>query len=101
MDRCRFITHKGKQIYLLDFTDSSIEEAQGWFERAAEDIRAQPEGSVLTFIKDQRGKIRSECHSGSQGTRPGELSIRQGERCGWHDPDPAGSVRCISQDHRP
>lgn len=74
MDRCRFITHKGKQIYLLDFTDSSIEEAQGWFERAAEDIRAQPEGSVLTFIKIRGAKFDRNVIAGlrelAQGNAP-------------------------------
>ena len=51
MDRCRFITHKGRQIYLLDFTDSTIEEAPEWIEKAAADIRSQPENSVVTCVK--------------------------------------------------
>ena len=49
MERVRFITHRGKQILLLDGTNSSPDELSDMFERCEEVVTSQPPKSVLTL----------------------------------------------------
>ena len=48
MDRSSFITHKGKQIFVLDCRDISPKEMHALIDECARVVRQQPEGSVLT-----------------------------------------------------
>lgn len=49
-DRCRFVSHKGKRIYLIDIEGLSPDEVVKRIPIAAKDIRAQPLGSVMTLV---------------------------------------------------
>ncbi len=48
-DRLNFITHKGKQVLLLDFTNCTAEEVQFVTDGAEQIITAQPRNSVLVL----------------------------------------------------
>jgi hypothetical protein len=48
-ERIRFITHQGKEILLLDFSDSRADEVLEIIDRAASVIATRPQGSVLTL----------------------------------------------------
>jgi hypothetical protein len=49
MERVRFITHKGKQVLLLDYRDiASEQEMLVMIEDRKDIVAAQPKGSVLT-----------------------------------------------------
>ena len=50
MDRARFIEHKGRQIYLMDCSDASLDEMNQVIEACERDVRSQPEKSVFTLI---------------------------------------------------
>ena len=47
VDRVEFITHKGKQVLLIDFTDCTPEEVKSVTDEAEQIITAQPRNSVL------------------------------------------------------
>jgi uncharacterized protein related to proFAR isomerase len=49
MDRARFVTHKGKQIFSMDCKDASLEEMNQVIEECIRQVRSQPEKSVLTL----------------------------------------------------
>jgi len=49
VDRVRFITHKGKQVLLLDFTNCAPEEVKSLSDEAERIITAQPHDSVLVL----------------------------------------------------
>jgi len=48
-DRVGFITHKGKQILLVDFTNCAPEEVKSVADEARRIITAQPQQSVLVL----------------------------------------------------
>ncbi len=49
MQRIQFITHKGKEILQLNFTDCRIDDALLVIEAAKKVIRTAPKGSLLTL----------------------------------------------------
>jgi hypothetical protein len=49
MERVRFISHKGKQILLIDCTHCSAQEVQDVYEDVKRVVTAQPLDSVLTL----------------------------------------------------
>ena len=51
-----FITHKGKKIFFIDFSDCNAEEILSRIERTRAIIQSQPEGSVLTltYVRNAR-----------------------------------------------
>jgi hypothetical protein len=49
IDRVGFITHKGKQVLLLDFTSCTAEEVESVSDEAGCIITGQPEKSVLVL----------------------------------------------------
>lgn len=49
MERVRFVTHRGKQVLLLDGTNCAAAELTDMFERCEEMVTAQPPNSVLTL----------------------------------------------------
>lgn len=50
MDRAKFIDHKGTQIFMMDCTETSLEEMNGIIAECARQVRCQPEKSVFTLI---------------------------------------------------
>lgn len=48
-DRVRFITHKGQQVLLVDFTNCAPEEVKSGSDEAERIITAQPHDSVLVL----------------------------------------------------
>jgi len=50
MDRAKFVTHKGRQIYIMDGTNATVEEMDQVIEACERDVRCQPENSVFTLI---------------------------------------------------
>ncbi len=48
--RCRFVRHKGKQIYLIDIEGLTPDQVIALIPVAAKDIRAQPLNSVMTLV---------------------------------------------------
>ncbi|PLX86154.1 MAG: hypothetical protein C0617_01995 [Desulfuromonas sp.] len=59
MERARFIDHKGKRIFFLDFSLCTIEDAFSVIEEARDQIRSQPEQSVLTLTNAGGGRFDS------------------------------------------
>ena len=51
-----FITHKGKRIFFIDFSDCNAEEILSRIESSRSIIQSQPEGSVLTltYVRNAR-----------------------------------------------
>ena len=49
MDRAKFITHKGVQIFTMDCRDASLEEMNAIIEECILQVRGQPEKSVYTL----------------------------------------------------
>jgi SpoIIAA-like len=49
MERVRFITHRGKQVLLIDHTSSTPEELQRTMDEVERTIAAEPPDSVLTL----------------------------------------------------
>jgi len=49
MEKVKFITHQGKKILHIDFTNSRPDEVLQIIERAKEVIKTQPLGSLLTL----------------------------------------------------
>ena len=54
MERSKFIEHKGREIYILDFTDCTQEEIIAIINECARLVRSRPEKSVrtLTIVND-------------------------------------------------
>ncbi len=49
-NRCRFVSHKGRRIYLIDIEGLSPDQVIQLIPVAAKDIRAQPLNSVSTLV---------------------------------------------------
>lgn len=49
MERARFIEHNGRQIYLIDCTNATLDDIHELIEICARDVQSQPEQSVLTL----------------------------------------------------
>jgi len=49
MERARFVTHKGKQIFKMDCKNTSLEEMNQVIEECIRQVHNQPEKSVLTL----------------------------------------------------
>lgn len=49
MDRAKFIDHKGKQIFMMDCRDASLDEMNEIIEECILQVRKQPAKSVLTL----------------------------------------------------
>ena len=50
MERAKFIEHKGRQIYMMDCSDASLEEMTQVIAACEREVRSQPEKSVYTLI---------------------------------------------------
>ena len=50
MERARFITHKDRELYLMDCSNATVEEMNQVIEACERDVRSQPENSVFTLI---------------------------------------------------
>ena len=50
MERAKFVTHKGKKLYLMDCSNATVEEMNQIIEACERDVRCQPENSVCTLI---------------------------------------------------
>ncbi|HEV2021278.1 MAG TPA: hypothetical protein VGQ94_02010 [Terriglobales bacterium] len=50
MDRVRFITHQGKQILLVDYTNCTRQTVLDILKERERIVLAQPKGSVLTLV---------------------------------------------------
>jgi len=48
MDRAKFVEHKGKQIFVLDCRDATLDEMNAVIEECILQVRKQPEKSVFT-----------------------------------------------------
>ena len=49
MDRAKFVVHKGKQIFKMDCTAASLDEMNAVIAECIQQVRNQPEKSVLTL----------------------------------------------------
>jgi hypothetical protein len=49
MDRAKFVEHKGKRIFKMDCTAASLEEMNAVIDECIQQVRSQPEKSVLTL----------------------------------------------------
>src|SRR5258705_2787696 len=56
MDSTGFITHKGKRIFFVDFSDCTPDEILSRIEGSRSIIQSQPEASVLTltYVRNAR-----------------------------------------------
>jgi hypothetical protein len=72
--RARFITHRGKRIYLIDCTGLSPEQVLQVMPQVAREVRAEPPGSVLTLthIKDVRldSRVNADLKELAAGNKP-------------------------------
>lgn len=57
MERSRFISHKGREIYLLDFSHCTLSEIGNVIDTAERDIQSQPPKSVMTLTHATGGKF--------------------------------------------
>lgn len=48
MERAKFVEHKGKQIFVLDCRDATLDEMNAVIEECILQVRKQPEKSVFT-----------------------------------------------------
>jgi phosphopantothenate synthetase len=62
-DRCRFLSHKGKQIYLIDIEGLTPEQVMTHIPIAAKDIRAQPPSSVMTLVHVKGVKLEERMNN--------------------------------------
>ena len=62
-DRCRFVSHKGKQIYLIDIEGLTPDQVVTHIPIAAKDIRAQPLGSVMTLVHVKGVKLEERMNN--------------------------------------
>ena len=60
MERVKFITHKWRQILLVDFSHCSVDEALQIIHEAKEIIRSQPESSMLVLTDVTNGRYNLE-----------------------------------------
>ncbi len=60
MERVSFITHKGKQILLIDCSNCDTEEVQDIYEEVQKIVTAQPPNTVLTLSDWTGAKIDKE-----------------------------------------
>ena len=60
MDRAKFVTHKGRQLYLMDCSNATVEEMNQVIEACQRDVRSQPENSVFTLIVAGGSSFSSE-----------------------------------------
>ena len=49
MDRAKFVEHKGKQIFVMDCRDATLDEMNAIIEECILQVRKQPEKSVFTL----------------------------------------------------
>ena len=49
MDRAKFVEHKGKQIFVMDCRDATLDEMNAVIEECILQVRKQPEKSVFTL----------------------------------------------------
>ena len=96
MERVRFITHKGKQVLLLDYHDLSDEaETLAMIEDRKEMVASQPKGSVLTVAnvagarlsKDALMKIKEANVGETEGQKL--LTAKKTEACTPENTTPA------------
>ena len=50
MERAKFVTHKGRQLYFMDCSNATLEEMNQVIEACERDVRCKPENSVFTLI---------------------------------------------------
>jgi len=50
MERAKFVEHKGRQLYIMDCSNATVEEMDQVIEACERDVRSQPEKSVFTLI---------------------------------------------------
>jgi hypothetical protein len=62
-DRCRFVIHKGKQIYLIDIEGLTPDQVLQQIPVAARDIRAQPPSSVKTLVHVKGVKLEERMNT--------------------------------------
>ncbi len=60
MENASFTTEYGKEIFVLNFDYSAIEEAVPLIEKCADQVRSRPENSVLTLTVISKGKFNTE-----------------------------------------
>jgi hypothetical protein len=60
MERVRFITHQGKKILLIDFSNSAPKEVIEVIEQAKSVIKTQPLGSLLTLTDTTGTRFNEE-----------------------------------------
>ena len=60
MEKVRFISHKGKEILLLDFENASVDDVKTISEQGKALIRQQPEKSLLTLTNATNLQLTSE-----------------------------------------
>jgi hypothetical protein len=72
--RCRFVNHKGKQIYLIDIEGLTPDQVIKLIPVAAKDIRAQPLNSVMTLVHVKGVKLEERMNQDlkdlAQGNKP-------------------------------
>jgi len=73
-NRCRFVRHKGKQIYLIDIEGLTPEQVVKLIPVAARDIRAQPLNSVSTLVHVKgvrlEDRMNQDLKALAQGNKP-------------------------------
>lgn len=73
-ENCRFISHKGKQIYLIDIEGLTPDQVVKQIPIAAKDIRAQPLGSVMTLVHVKGVKLEERMNADlkelAEGNKP-------------------------------
>ena len=60
MENARFTSEYGKEIFVLTFDYTAIQEAVPLIEECADQIRSRPENSVLTLTVVSKGKFNTE-----------------------------------------
>ncbi len=61
--RCRFVTHKGKRIYLIDIEGLTPDQVIKLIPVAAKEIRAQPLNSVSTLVHVKGVKLEERMNN--------------------------------------
>ena len=60
MERAKFVVHKGREIFLMDCTDATLDEMTEVVEECAKQVRCRPEKSVFTLIVAGGSSFSSE-----------------------------------------
>lgn len=60
MEHAQFIQHRGKEVFILDFTNKKPAEALLLIDECARQVRSQPEGSVLTLTMVSGGTFSQD-----------------------------------------